>query len=304
MAILGKSVKSMLVGGFSVLWIVAFGLAFQPSVAHAGIGENFSIDQSCDSSDLCSESGGTITDIDKINFNYQALVEQEVTGGIALDGDDIFFEVAFITWSSYIDDAGLQIAPTFLNNDYKVYGIVSASGTAELVGGAIIVDFTSFSISFFMDDDINTTLALPADVAPGTTADTQDIGGVILGNDGDDTLLATATLLIDDQARIFAGLASGDFEVILSDLGLATLGLDFLTDPVPFYNIMNIAGLTTQVTFNLGDPSIAFIAQLDGSGDIFFSVPEPSTLALFGFGLIAFGLVAARRRRTAHTAID
>ena len=60
-------------------------------------GQNFSIDQSCGGSGTCSEGTGLLTDIDHINFNYNAIVEQEASGAPLSGGDDVFFESGFLT---------------------------------------------------------------------------------------------------------------------------------------------------------------------------------------------------------------
>lgn len=327
-------------------WKLCLGVAFSglmlvgvstPGFAQ-GSGENFSVDESCGdpaAAGFCSdvdfvgtgsvavpEFDPVITDVDRINFTYNASVDQNINGG-ALNGEatDNFFEDGFIDYSAYIDDSG-GIISSFLNTPeiaggYGLYATFTATGTATATGGGgIDVDFASFTINIYIDDDQDTVLTLPDD---------PENDDVDRANITDDHLVALATLLGAADAELDAGLANGDFAVVLTDFGLSMFGEDFFVDPDPFYAVMELDGNTSQVGLNACPATVAvggtdrlidsttgfgaanlttdFKTCLTGSGQMFFKlVPEPSTLGLMGIGLTGIVLMlgfGARRRSQA-----
>lgn len=269
--------------------------------AHAvtlGLGGNFSVDEACGTAGAgspCSETGGLVTNIDALGISYVSRVFQESDG--VIDGNDAFREVGHFTINSFRDDSGNTIKN--LNNDYKLYGTFEGVGTASLVpsglGPIITADFTSFQFQIFSDDLNDTTLAFDA------VSENLDIAALGAGDRADDQLVATATLLVADETILLTGLASGTFEVVLSDFGLSLFGEDVFVDPDPFYELINITPGVTALTeilgTTIGDGSQPFFLQIQGAGDAFFPVPEPGTLGIFGVGLLGLGLAAARRRR-------
>ena len=77
--------------GRIVLVALAVLLAGQPGTSHAqDLGSNFAVDESCDSSGLCAETGGTLNDIDHVDHTITGVHEQEVSGTPLADGDDLF----------------------------------------------------------------------------------------------------------------------------------------------------------------------------------------------------------------------
>lgn len=279
-----------LFSGIMAAGAVGLSLAFTAPAWALGFGDNFSVDQSCGTPGAgspCSENGGTLTNVDSVNFRYSAVIDQQNDGG-PLNGD-AFTEKGFAIWTGYLDDGGNAVAGAFLNGDYSVYMIFSGTGTATVVGSQIEATFNSFTVSIFMSDGAESDLALPANTAGNIDTDLDNDG-----SDSEDALLGTATLLVG-EAHLFSGLANGDFQINLTDLGLQVLGESFFTDPNPFYTFMNFTGVTTTV---VGASAVApFTAVASGSGDLFFNVPEPGTLGLLGGGLL--GAAALLRRRKA-----
>jgi hypothetical protein len=285
-----------LFSGILAAGTVGLSLAFTAPAFAQGVGSNFSIDQTCGASGLCSEAGGTLTDIDKINFTYVARIDQSNDGGV-LNGD-AFVEKGFANWTGYINDAGGAVGPSALNFDYEVYMVFTATGTAAFNGVGITATFTSFVIDIYVSDGLNTALTVPATTA-GDVLNGGNAIGSGLGVNADDTLLASASLISTGEAHLFGGLANGDFEIQVTDLGLELFGESFFTDPDPFYSIMNFAGNTGSVN-PAGSITEPFSSVATGDGQMFFQVPEPGTLGLLGGGLL--GAAAFLRRRKAAKA--
>jgi len=283
-----------LFSGILVAGTIGLSLAFTAPTFAAGVGENFSIDEGV----VAGSFPNVVTGIDKVNFTYTALIDQTNNGGV-LNGD-AFVEKGFAQWGAYVNDAAAVI-PSQLNSleiggGYKVYMVFTALGTAAFNGIGITATFTSFEIDIFLDSSSNTVLTLPADGIPGNG----DIpGNVAKVGDGEDQLLASANLISVGEAHLFGGLAAGDFEIQVTDLGLELFGESFFTDPSPFYSIMNFAGNTGTVT-PPGSINAPFTSVATGDGQLFFQVPEPGTLGLLGGGLL--GAAAFLRRRKAAKA--
>ncbi len=318
MKYLDKALSSLVFMGAVAFFALAIGVVHQPGSAHAqDFGANFSIDETCGGTALCAGGGfgGTLTGVDNIGFTYTAVIEQEQTGPTFLDGDDIFFEKGIITWSSYNDDSNTPIASA-LNAiapiGYNVYGLFSASGTATASAvqpGFIEVEFSSFEVNFFIDTDQDTTFTPAANtgVLPGSLSNGLDdlSDPAVAGGGAEDIFLASATLLGRGDANVDpVDAAEGNFEVIVTDF--SEVFLDLFSDPTPFYEIMTLGGNTQGLTIvdATGEQPNPFIAEIGGGGQIFFPVPEPSTLGMFGIALIAFGFLATRRQRRSFGAVS
>jgi len=115
------------------------------------------------------------------------------------------------------------------------------------------------------------------------------------------TLSALSTFVICDGPGV--GTING--QQLTEAQCTSNLGVQYFTAPVPFYDVSfdsATAGGFTDLTCTAGSGgqcTTAHYATLNGiSADVNFTqVPEPQTLAMFGFGLIGLGWFARRRVR-------
>lgn len=216
------------------------------------------------------------------------------TTGLSVPPDSTFFGVDL--WGSYILFDATAALPNF------------NPGTQG--------PLTSFNFAWYIDPLVNTLLSdATIASAPGRT-----------GGFGDDLLAAVGTLLVGTgsagfQAGNGAPIFSANSNFILCD-GTAGGGLQGAT-PVAGTATVNGTVHTCSTTFNgtdffiAPDPFYSFnfnAATASGAGDVivlsptqlrltgvtasisFAEIPEPGTLGLLGFGLLAAGAATRRRR--------
>lgn len=214
---------------------------------------------------------------DEINGNY---VE-----GILVTSPTTFTASIVLNFTGF---TGLSNQITGLALNYGMYAVI------DVTGSITPNQFNTFDLGGFAGDisvyaDWNNDSAT---VNPTFTA----VAGVVssaVANSVDDVLLGTAATL-GGSTNVGAG--SSSFALSSNTFMLTPAGEAVFVAPRPFYMELfsdgNLSDLFTEVDFS---GAVSGLQQFDAQADIIF-VPEPSTIAFLGLGLL--GLGAASRRKS------
>jgi hypothetical protein len=219
---------------------------------------------------------------DKITGNYVEVVTFDGAGNFATS----------IKWQAgqFVANDGTTPLTTqlgsFGSGGYGLYGLLQGSGTYNTVAGVTTFTFNpGGSLAVWIDPDANTTFTAPA---TGNLAWTT-------GNTGDPDYQIASGAMIDGVGTLDPSLQSCDPGINCGSFGtttsflLTTAGKNYFTSPSPFYNLMFESG-------QLNNFEVAGTQTINGSLDVVFGVPEPTSIALMGLGLLGLG-VSLRRKQ-------
>jgi hypothetical protein len=225
---------------------------------------------------------------DKITGNYVELANFTPTSA----NGGTFTANLYWKASAFVANDGtnsLNASTTGLGNNYGLYALYTANGTFSRTGERTDFNFTQATgnLSLWLDTNNNTTYVPTSGLdftATNTGDDVRIAAGRPLSGNG---FIDPSNPQCAGGNGIFCG-AFGSTTTFQLENGPGT---SFFVAPSPFYQLSFQSG-------QLNNFNPVGRQQINGSLDVTFNnVPEPTSIALLGLGLVGLGL--SRRRKQA-----
>lgn len=222
---------------------------------------------------------------DAFNGSYAEILTFDGVGG--------FSATLVAAWSQYLYGEGLSpiggnylaLEPGIVDTQYGMYTVYTATGNIFDDGGSFRFTTNSGTAQVWVDPDLDTVLGAAALPAAGGLAP-------VLLDATDDLLVMSASDIYFEDNYLTIGVG-GFFDIRFFEPTIEAFGQEYW----PTLFGINFLAATVDGDFNEFDPTAA--QNITTGGDLsanFTVVPEPSTLVLFGLGLIGTA-VAVRRKR-------
>lgn len=233
------------------------------------------------------EASFNLVTADTLTLRYEAFINQTAGGSFTETG--YFDATALVLGNTAVGSQLNTSEALFGGAGYALYGKFSVSGNISFVGTTALATFTSGFFELYSDFNQDTTKTIGA-------------GGIITyAFTAEDQLLGSSNVVLSgSQANIpligQQAASGGSYIINYGNLNLSPQGSAYFINPSPFYLAVSVSGENESFNPTLTAGAYQGIAQGDASA-VFAAVPEPTTVALLGLGLLGMGVSLRRRTK-------